>query len=83
MASFKTAPSQFAGPIHLPFTKDEREAKAAKDVWWKKVQWRVFKGYVNPNDTREFYRLYAEMKRSGDETELTAWIKAYNSGSAK
>jgi hypothetical protein len=51
-------------------------------VWWKKVQWRLVKGLGDPRHTRDFYRLYEAMLASGDETELTAWIQQYNSGSA-
>jgi CRISPR/Cas system-associated endoribonuclease Cas2 len=64
--------------INLGDTAEEKRAKAERQRWMNRVQWRMFKGCVLPNDWKEFQRLYSAMKESGDESELTAWITKMN-----
>jgi hypothetical protein len=79
MSSFKTAPSDFQSKP-LGFTAEERAYREKRQVWMDRVQWRLVKGCGDPRHTREFYRIYDAMLASGDVTELTAWINAYNRG---
>lgn len=80
MSSFKTAPSDFRQSKPMGFTKDERAYRERRMVWWNKVQWRTDKGIGDPRHARAFYEVYDRMLETRDETELTAWIQAYNRG---
>lgn len=65
--------------IRLADTAKEKSEKQKRQEWMDRVQWRMCKGCVNPNQLKEFQRLYDAMKQSGDESELQAWITRTNS----
>lgn len=78
MSSFKTAPSDFQSKP-LGFTRDERAEKAAKQAVSDRLKFTTHKGFVNPDQWKEFNRVWSQFKASEiTREELEAWIERFN-----